>query len=144
MLLAYSGAWKGPLNLIGGWAAAAALIAASMWFLVERQFLRSKRGHAWLTVLAPLVLLAFVFHSKVRLDPLKPLSLGYGWQRFRFPSTQDYIADYIFVAVAILLCWKATRLPFPDLKVVAFIELALAMTFLALESVFLYRRFFLG
>ena len=142
MLLAYSGAWDALLNLVGSWATAAALIAAALWFLVDHQFLPSKRGHAWLTVLAPIVPLAFVFHSKVRLDPLSPLSFGYGWQRFRFPGTSDYIADYIFVAVAILLCWKATRLSFRDLKVVGFIELAFALTFLALESAFLYRKFY--
>jgi hypothetical protein len=143
-LFAYSGGWYPSLNPVGIWSLGAALIAAASWFLVERRFLSSERRHAWLMLLAPLFLLAFVFCSKVRLDPLEPLSFRYDWRRYRFPDAQDYVADYIFVAVGILLSWKAVRLPFCDLRVVGFAELALALTFLALESAFLYRRFYAG
>ncbi len=92
-------------------------------------------------LLAPLLLIAFVAWSKVQSSPLAPLFFRYHWGRYRFPNAQDYVADYIFVAVAVLLAWKTTRLSFRDLRLVGFLELALALAFLGLEASLLYEMF---
>ena len=96
------------LNLVGSWATAAALIAAALWFLVEHQFTPkqawSRVAHGARTACS---LGIACFSSKVRLDPLEPLSFGYGWQRFRFPGTSDvYRSTTSSLRSAILLCWR--------------------------------------
>src|SRR6187549_2281136 len=104
--------WWPSLNPFGVWSASAALISAAAWFLVDRRFLHSSRGQDWLTLVAPVLLLAFVFHSKVHAD-FSPSGLVYDWPDWRYhpPDAQDYFADYIFFVVALLLAFKATRLP---------------------------------
>ncbi len=135
--------WWPSLNPVGLWSATALCIAGSVWLLVEVGFRRSKRSREWLTVVAPLALLAFVFHSKVRVDA-SSLGFGYGWAYRRFPDAQDYFADYIFIAVALVLAGKAARLSSLDLRLVGMADLALALSFLCLEFGYLYRRFYAG
>ena len=140
-LFAYSGGWYPSLNPVGSWSAIALGIASSVWLLVEVCFRHSKRSREWLTAVAPLALLGFVFHSKIRVGA-SSWFFDYWWGSRRFPNAQDYFADYIFTAVALILAWKAARISALDLRVLGMIDFVLALTFLGLEFGLLYRRFY--
>src|ERR1051326_5605809 len=102
--------WQPSLNPLGYWSPIAALISAAAWFLADHRFLKSQRAHSWLTVVLPICLLAFVFHSKVHVDVLQ-IGLVYDWHDWRFhpPDAQDFFADYIFIAVSLILAFKAAH-----------------------------------
>src|SRR5256885_1040441 len=132
LLASISYGYSPDLNLCGSRSITAALFAVGCWILVERRFGFSERAHGWLSVCAPLVLLAFVFHSKVRVRDARWV---YTWGHWGYhASAQDYIVDYIFVAVALVLALKAVRLKSLDLRVLGCIDLAIAFMFLYLES----------
>src|SRR5207245_7238210 len=89
--------WGPSLNPLGTSSVTAALISAATWLCVDSRFLRNERARGWLVVAAPLLLLAFVFHSKVHVDS-SFLGLRYDWpnRRYHMPDAQDYFAAYIF------------------------------------------------
>jgi len=145
VLIVATGAWWPSLNPVGAWSLTAVLVSAATWILVDRCVVRNPRGQAWLTVIAPLLLLAFVFYSKVHVDA-SPLGLAYGWRNWRFhaPDAQDFLADYIFIVVALILAWKGVRLPFRDLRAISAIAIVSALAFLTLELRLLYRDLYAG
>jgi hypothetical protein len=114
------------LNPLGAWSAAATLISAIAWFFAEHRFLKNERAHGWLVLILSICLLSFVFHSKVHVDNSRT-GLEYDWRSWRFhaPDAQDFFADYIFIAVSLVLALKAGRLPARDLRLVGSASLPL-------------------
>jgi hypothetical protein len=126
----------------------ATLISAAAWFFAEHRFLKSKRAHGWLTLVLPICLLSFVFHSKVHFDHdlSSPIDLTYNWRSWRYhpPDAQDFFADYILVTVSLVLAHKVTLLPVRDLRVMGVAIFGVAVIFLALEGTMLFRSPYAG
>jgi hypothetical protein len=144
-IIATGWTWWPSLNPLGAWSAGAALISAATWFLVDHRLLRSERAHGWLTVAAPLLLLGLVFFRKVYVDP-NSFGLAYGWpyRRYEGPDASDYMADYIFIAVALVLARKAAWLPSWDLRAFGTMAAVVGIVFLSLECHLLYRVIYAG
>jgi hypothetical protein len=134
VFIATTWSWEPSLNPFGMVSLGAALISAIAWFFADRRLLKSERAAGWLALILPTCLLTFVFHSKVHVDYLR-IGLVYDWRDWRFhaPDAKDFFADYIFIAVSLILARKATLLPARDLRVVGVGLLALAALFLGLE-----------
>jgi hypothetical protein len=137
--------WNPSLNPLGLWSVTAALISAAAWFLAGHRFLRCGRAHGWLSLLLPILLLSFVFHSKVHVDVLE-IGLVYDWRTWRFhpPDAQDFFADYTFIAVSLVLALKAALQPARDLRLVGIGIFALAALFLGLEIGMLFQSRYAG
>jgi hypothetical protein len=132
--------WSPYLSPIGRTSIIALMVAATIWLIVERLPVRSARSRAWLTVLAPLPLLLIVLLSKLRFD-LLTYAVRYSWQWRSFPNAEDYVAHYIYIAVACVLAWKARGVPFRDLRAVGILWLCLVATLLACEAYMLYQMY---
>jgi hypothetical protein len=143
--IATGGGWQPSLNPLGTWSATAIFISAIAWFSADRRFLKSERAHGWLAILLPICLLAFVFHSKVHIDVMR-IGLVYDWRNWRFhaPDAQDFFADYIFIAVSLVLAGKAALLPVRDLRLVGIGIFAIAALFLGLEIGLLFQSRYAG
>src|ERR1043165_2600061 len=81
--LATGAGWWPSLNPLGIWSATAVLISGLAWIFAEHRLLKNERAHGWMTLLLPICLLSFVFHSKVHLDVLR-IRLVYDWEDWRF------------------------------------------------------------
>jgi hypothetical protein len=116
------------------------MLSAIAWFLADCRFFKSERAHGWLTLLLPICLLSFVFHSKVHVDVLR-IGLVYDWRDWRIhpPDAQDFFADYIFIAVSLVLGLKAALLPARDLRVVGVGIFAVAAILLGFEIAMLFQ-----
>jgi hypothetical protein len=138
--IATGGGWWPSLNPLGTWSATAILISAIARFFADRRFLNSERAHAWLVVILPIILLSFVVHSKIHVDA-SLIGLAYDWRDWRFhaPDAEDFFADYIFIAVSLVLARKAALLPARDLRVVGVGVFALTALFLGLEIGMLFQ-----
>ena len=111
-----------------------ALIASVLaWLTAEAGFSSWKRSRNGRAILAPSLLLAFVAYLKVVIDS-SLIGFGYHWGISRYADTPDLFACYIFVAVSIVLAWKAVRLAKGGLKILALTELFIAAGFLSLET----------
>jgi hypothetical protein len=109
MVMIASRVWWPSTNPLGAQSVTAVVVSAAAWFLVDRHILPSERAQGWVTIIAPLLLLGLVFYSKVHADTF---GVRYGWRDWRYhpPDAQNYFADFIFVAVALVLARKAACL----------------------------------
>lgn len=121
------------------------MISAIAWFLADYRLLKSDRAHGWLSLLLPIFLLAFVFHSKVHVDDFQ-IGLKYDWPDWRThaPDAQDFFADYIFITISLVLARKAALLPARDLRIVGIGVFAIAAVFLGLEIGMLFQSQYRG
>lgn len=116
----------------GHWQFWAVTISVLTFLVPEVGWSLTVRARAWLSILAPLVLLGFLWQSKVHFAPLTA-EVRYDWPYARFPSHLDDLSDYLFVATALVLSFRAVRLPMKDIRLVGFFLLVASSVFFVLE-----------
>lgn len=108
---------------------------------MERRWFRNGRWNDLITALAPFVPLALILGSKLNVDG-SPLGLSYGFSlRGAYWHAESNLAIYILVAAAVILSWKAVRLPARDLRLVGLAALATSLGIFAIEFVALLDRY---
>src|SRR5262245_54171040 len=131
----------GPsLNPFGPQVLIASLISGGVWLTTEYSFPHRERARGWVSILAPLVLFAFIVRSRIEVDASAPLDIVYTLPPWG--SAEEYFACYIIIATALILAFKTARLPATDFKVLGFIEVSMALALLGLEMRALYVTFY--